>query len=190
MSHEPYEVVVVGASWGGLAALNELLSPLPYDFNIPILIVQHRQRNQFGSEHLIDILNNNCKLQVIEPDDKDIIQSGNIYIAPANYHLLVESKYKLALSSDEPVNFSRPAIDLLFESAAFTYQQAAVGIILTGANKDGAYGLSQIKKLGGLAIVQDPTTAESETMPLAAVKSSNPDWVLTLKKISELLIRL
>ena len=109
------KLIVVGTSWGGLDALSCLLSPLPKNYPIPILIVQHRQRNHHGSTYLAEILNQRCQLNIIEPDDKERIKAGNVYISPSNYHMLVEDKETLALSSEELVNYSRPSIDLLFE---------------------------------------------------------------------------
>ena len=184
------ELIVIGTSWGGLNALSTILSPLPKDFPLPILIVQHRPRNQLGSEFFIEILNRRCQLNVLEPDDKEHIQTGNIYLSPSNYHMLVEHKGALALSNDEPVHYSRPSIDLLFESAAESYQQNVIGIILTGANQDGAEGLQVIKAMGGYTLAQDPVTAEVDIMPLAAIAAAKPDAILPLKDIASFLIKL
>jgi len=185
-----HELIVIGASWGGLEALSAILSSLPSDFPLPILIVQHRPRNPLGSEFFIEILNRCCQLNVLEPDDKEHIETGNIYLAPSNYHMLVEHKRALALSNDDPVHYSRPSIDLLFESAAESYQQNVIGIILTGANQDGAEGLKIIKEKGGYTLAQDPTTAEVDTMPLAAIAAAKPDMILPLKDIAPFLITL
>ena len=185
-----HELIVIGASWGGLEALTTVLSPLPKDYPLPILIVQHRQRNQSGAEFLIEIFKQRCQLNVLEPDDKDTIEPGNIYISPSDYHMLVEHKGMLALSNDEPVHYSRPSIDLLFESAAQSYRNSVIGIILTGANHDGASGLLAIKNQGGYTLVQDPKTAEVDTMPLAAIASTQPDMILPLKDIASLLMKL
>ena len=184
------KLIVVGTSWGGLDALSCLLSPLPKNYPIPILIVQHRQRNHHGSTYLAEILNQRCQLNIIEPDDKERIKAGNVYISPSNYHMLVEDKETLALSSEELVNYSRPSIDLLFESAAEIHQQNLIGIILTGANKDGAKGLATIKDRGGYGLVQSPETAEVDTMPLAAISSAQPDAVLPLNEITSLLLKI
>ncbi|MBL4607929.1 MAG: chemotaxis protein CheB, partial [Pseudomonadales bacterium] len=140
-----YDLVVIGASWGGLEALTTVLSSLPKNYPLPILVVQHRQRNQIDTEMLVNVMNKRCKLNVLEPDDKEPIEAGNLYIAPSDYHMFVEHKGEIALSSDELVNYSRPSIDLLFESAADCYQSGVLGIILTGANSDGASGLQTIK---------------------------------------------
>lgn len=185
-----YELIVIGASWGGLEALSTILSPLPRDFPLPILIVQHRQRNRLGSEFFTEVLNRRCQLNVLEPDDKELIEAGNIYLSPSDYHMLVEHKGALALSNDEPVHYSRPSIDLLFESAARSYEQGIIGIILTGANQDGAEGLRAIKFRGGYALAQDPETAEADTMPLAAITVAQPDAILPLKDIASFLMDL
>jgi len=184
-----HELIVIGASWGGLEALSAILSPLPKDFPLPILVVQHRQRNQLDSGFFIEILNRHCQLNVLEPDDKEHIETGNIYLAPSNYHMLVEHKGALALSNDEPVHYSRPSIDLLFESAAESYQENVIGIILTGANQDGAEGLQAINVRGGYTLAQDPATAEVDTMPLAAIAAAQPDAILPLKDIASFLIK-
>ena len=185
-----HELIVIGASWGGLEALSIILSPLPSDFPLPILVVQHRQRNHSGPEFFIEILNRRCQLNVLEPDDKELIEAGNIYLSPSNYHMLVEHNGAFALSNDEPVHYSRPSIDLLFESAARSYQQSVIGIILTGANQDGAEGLQAIKVRGGYTLVQDPATAEVDTMPLAAIAAAQPDAILPLNDIASFLIKL
>ena len=184
-----FELIVIGASWGGLEALSNLLTPLPKDYATPILVVQHRQRNQLGSTHLSNILNQRCPLNVIEPDDKEIIEAGNVYVSPSDYHMLVEEKGRLALSSDELVHYSRPSIDLLFESAAEIYLNKVIGIILTGANQDGAKGLATINKWGGYSIVQAPETAEKSTMPLAAISATQPDVILNLTEITAHLLQ-
>ena len=185
-----HQLIIIGASWGGLEALSTILSLLPSDFPLPILVVQHRQRNPLGSEYFIEILNRRCHLNVLEPDDKELTEAGNIYLAPSNYHMLVEHKGALALSNDEPVHYSRPSIDILFESAAESYQQSVIGVILTGANQDGAEGLQAIKARGGYTLVQDPATAEVDTMPLAAIAAAQPDVILPLKDIASFLIKL
>jgi len=185
-----HELIVIGASWGGLDALSTILSPLPSDFPLPILIVQHRPRNQLGSEFFIEFLNRCSQLNVLEPDDKEHIETGNIYLSPSNYHMFVEHKGALALSNDEPVHYSRPSIDLLFESAAESYQQNVIGIILTGANQDGAEGLKVIKAKGGYTLAQAPATAEVDTMPLAAIAAAKPDAILPLKDIAPFLTKL
>ncbi len=185
-----YKLVVIGASWGGLNAISKILKQLPANFSLSILIAQHRYRHRRGEEYLVQTLGAESKLRVIEPDDKEAIQASTVYIAPSNYHLLVEQQGILALSSDELINFSRPAIDPLFESAADAYRHQTIGIILTGANSDGAKGLYAIKKQGGLAIVQNPASAEAVNMPTAAIKMTAVDAILELDQIAAVLIEI
>ena len=184
-----FRCIVVGTSAGGLAALTEILSPLPKNFPVPILVVQHLSPVDTES-YFVTYLNESCKLKVIEATDNEIIEKGIVYIAPANYHLLIEENGVLSLSVDRKVNFSRPSIDVLFESAADVYKSRLIGIILTGANSDGARGIKYIKELGGLTIVQDPVTAETDTMPKAAIKNSPIDYILPLDQIVSLLVKI
>jgi len=163
-----YEIIVVGTSWGGLGALRALLAELPTDFDVPIALVQHRHRQ---SEPLLaSLLQERTSLRVSEVEDKTPIAGGQVYIAPADYHLLVERGH-FALSTDKPVRFSRPSIDVTFESAADSYAERSVGVVLTGANADGARGLRRIADRGGLSLVQLPDTAESPVMPAAALRA-------------------
>jgi two-component system chemotaxis response regulator CheB len=188
LSARHYKLVVIGASWGGLSAISKILKQLPANFSLPILIAQHRYRHRRGEEYLVQALGGECKLKVIEPDDKEVMQTSTVYVAPSNYHLLVEQQGILALSSDELIHFSRPALDPLFESAADAYQHQVIGIILTGANSDGAKGLYAIKKQGGLTIVQNPASAEAVNMPEAAIKMTEVDAILELEQIADLLV--
>jgi two-component system chemotaxis response regulator CheB len=182
-----YEIVVVGTSWGGLSALRELIAGLPAAFALPIVIVQHRHRQ---SDHLLtSLLQDRTELCVAEVEDKAPIAPGSIYVAPADYHLLVEAGY-FSLSTDDPVRFSRPSIDVTFQSAADTYAERSVGVVLTGANADGADGLKRIFDRGGLAFVQLPATAESPTMPAAALACVPKAKVLTIQEISRALVDL
>src|SRR5918992_615726 len=157
-----YEIVVVGTSWGGLAALRALTAPLPRDFGLAMAVVQHRHKD--SDRLLATLLQERTALTVCEVEDKQPILPGFLFIAPADYHLLVERGH-FSLTIDAPVRYSRPSIDVAFTSAADTYGAGTIGVVLTGANADGAEGLSQIAKRGGLAIVQSPSTAESPTMP-------------------------
>lgn len=159
--------VVIGASAGGVQALSQILPALPGNFPLPILVVVHVPPRRDNA--LVQLLAAKCALHVKEAEDKEMISGGTIYFAPANYHLLVESGGTIALSSEEPVNHSRPAIDLLFETAADAYGPDLTGIVLTGANQDGADGLKAVGAAGGIAIAQDPATAEVATMPQAAI---------------------
>lgn len=176
-----YEIIVVGTSWGGLSALRELISLLPPTFALPLVVVQHRHKQ---SDHLLtSLLQDRTSMCVCEVEDKAPIVPGNIYIAPADYHLLVEAGY-FSLSTDDPVRFSRPSIDVTFQSAADTYGARSVGVVLTGANADGANGLKRISDRGGLAYVQLPATAESPAMPAAALKCVPNATVLTIAEIA------
>ncbi len=184
-----YKAIVIGVSAGGMNALPSVLSPLPSDFPIPVIIVQHINPDS-RDNYLIEYLDDRSSLKVKEADEKEPIKAGNIYIAPTDYHLLVENDWTFSLSVDKKVQYSRPSVDVLFESAAETYSSELIGIILTGANSDGAEGLKAVKDNGGLTIVQDPETAESSFMPLAAIKASEVAYILSLGKIAELIIYL
>lgn len=179
------KVVVIGASAGGLNALISLFSLVPGDFPYPILIVQHT--SPYQESLLPEILGKRTKLKVFEAEDKMEILPGNIYTAPPNYHLLSETPNTLALSSDDKVNYSRPSIDVLFESAALVYGKNATGIILSGANSDGAEGLLRIKEAGGITIAQDPKTAEFPMMPQSAIDTGAIDYIFTIEEIAHFL---
>lgn len=176
-----FEIVVVGASTGGLSALQVLLSGLPAEFSLPMVVVQHREKGM--ETGLCEFLARSSRLPVTEPEDKEILLPGRAYLAPRDYHLLVESG-TFALSTEAPVGFARPSIDVLFESAADQYQERAIGVILTGANHDGARGLAKIKKQGGLALVEDPVTAACREMPDAAINLTKVDWILPLQEMA------
>ena len=176
-----YDLVVVGTSWGGLAALRTLVGGLPESLQMAITLVQHRHKD---SDHLLrTLLQEHSPLCVSEVEDKMPLEHGHIYVAPPNYHTLVERGY-FSLSTDEPVRYSRPSIDVTFASAADAYAHRTVGIVLTGANADGAEGLRLISDRGGLAIVQDPDSAESRLMPEAARKAVPRARVMSLEGIA------
>lgn len=181
-----YDLVVIGASLGGLPALQQVLGCLPVSFEAAVAICQHR-RADYGSR-LADLLGNACKLPVEEPNDKAELRPGVVYLAPPDYHMLVERGW-ISLSTDEPILFARPAIDVLFETAAEAYGQRTLGVLLTGASEDGAAGLLAIKKVGGTTIVQDPETAVSPIAPRAALARFVPDFVLPLGSIGVQLTR-
>ncbi|MBT3206909.1 MAG: chemotaxis protein CheB [Bacteroidetes bacterium] len=183
-----YEAIVIGVSAGGMAALNTIMPALPKNFSIPILIVQHISPR--SENYLVHILNNSCKLKVKEADEKEKIENGKVYLAPPNYHFLVEEDFTISLSTEERVNYARPSINVLFESAAIAYKNSLIGVILTGANNDGSQGLKSIKDYGGYVIVQNPKTAEVESMPKAALKATKTNNVFELEKIAEILISL
>jgi two-component system chemotaxis response regulator CheB len=182
-----YEIIVVGTSWGGLSALHQLIAGLPRNFGIPVVAVQHRHRQ--SGQMLSSLLQDRTSLGVCEVEDKAPIISGNVYVAPPDYHLLIERGH-FSLSTDAPVQYSRPSIDVTFASAADTYGDRAVGVVLTGANADGSRGLRRIVDRGGLALVQSPNTAESPAMPEAAARSVPQAQVLTIKEIAATLAAL
>ena len=183
-----YNAIVIGTSHGGMNALKFLLPKLPATFSMPIIVVQHI--GALSESNWIEAFDNYCQLHVKEADEKEKIEKGIVYIAPPNYHLLVERNETFSLSIDQRVNYARPSIDVLFESAALVFQNYLIGILLTGANNDGASGIKKISESGGLTIVQDPETAESPYMPTAAIEVTTPDYVLDLKKIKKLIIKL
>jgi len=181
-----FKLVVIGVSAGGMKALPEVLSPLPSGFPIPIAVVQHISPHS-DNRYFVTHLNQRIKIHVKEADEKETIQTEHVYIAPPNYHLLIENDRNFALSVDEKVNYSRPSIDVLFETAAEVYGTGLIGVILTGASSDGANGLKRIKKNGGVAIVQDPDTAEAKIMPQSAIDACEVDYMLSLEEIGSLL---
>lgn len=184
----PCELVVVGASWGGTRAIGELLAALPPRFSTPVAIALHRSPWS-TDEMLVRALQRSTHLRVSEPDDKTEIERGNVYVAPADYHLLVEDG-RLVLSVDPPVRFSRPSIDVLFETAADAYGERLIAVLLTGANDDGARGIAAVNVRGGRCFVQDPATAERPEMPDAAIATGAVDRVLPVHAIAAALAAL
>jgi two-component system, chemotaxis family, protein-glutamate methylesterase/glutaminase len=183
----PFGLVIMGASWGGLEALRWVLEGLPADFPTPIVVAQHRSID--SSDVMVRMVQNHSALAISEASDKDVIEPGHVYIAPPDYHLLVEPG-NLALSTDEYVHHSRPSIDVAFESAADAYADRLVGVILTGANEDGSAGLKRIRDAGGVTVVQDPTTAARPEMPSAAMAAVTGARVLPLRKIAPFLVEI
>jgi two-component system chemotaxis response regulator CheB len=181
-------LVAMGASWGGLRAVEIVLGSLPPDFAAPVVIAQHRQVDS-ADGMLSRLLDARCSLTVCEAEDKQALDPGNVLVAPPDYHLLVEIG-TVALSVDAPLNYSRPSIDVLFSSAADAYGERVVGVVLTGANSDGALGLAQIAGRGGVAIVQDPATAARREMPAAALAATPEARVLALEQIGPALVQL
>jgi two-component system chemotaxis response regulator CheB len=180
-----YSIASIGTSWGGLTALTRLLGGLPADFSIPIVVVQHRSKD--SDRLLTQLLQDATDLKVCEIEDKDELCKGTVHVAPANYHVLVEEGY-LSLSIEDPVRFSRPSIDVTFSSAGDTYGARALGVILTGANEDGARGLAHIVKRGGRALIQDPKTAEIPIMPEAAINAVPTAEIIPLGNLAPRLI--
>lgn len=181
------KVVVVGASLGGLRALQVLLGGLPKDFPAPVVVVQHRHVSSEAA--FSTLLQTYSALPVSEATDKIALAPGQVYIAPTDYHLLVDSD-GLGLSTEGPVNHSRPSIDVLFESASYAFGASVIGVVLTGSTSDGARGAALIKARGGVVLVQDPATAESGAMPAAAIAATNVDKIVPLSEIAPALIEL
>ena len=172
-----YDLVVIGTSYGGLHALSVLLEGLPEGFRPAVAVVQHRSKD--SDLTLVSLLSDRCSCEVREAEDKEPIEPGRVYVAPPDYHLLVEDGV-FGLSTEAPVTYSRPSIDVLFETAADAYRERLIGVVLTGANADGTAGLRRIKEHGGYTIVQDPATAAGRAMPAAAVAGVRADAVLPL----------
>ncbi|MGX1589329.1 chemotaxis protein CheB [Brevundimonas diminuta] len=183
MKPSPDRAVAIGASAGGVQALLTLLPTLPADFPWPIFIVLHVPADR--GNVLAPLFEAKCRLEVKEAEDKETARPGVVYFAPSDYHLLVESNGDLALSSDEAVNYSRPSIDVLFESAADAYGAGLTGVILTGANEDGAAGLSAVAAAGGIALVEEPAAAYAKAMPQAARNACDAALALPLERIAE-----
>src|SRR5438270_6521934 len=182
------ELIVIGCSLGGMSALQVILSNLTRDFCVPIAVAQHRHKK--SNESLPAYFRRQTDLKVVDAEDKQWIQPGHVYLAPADYHLLIErngSRGELSLSVDEAVRYSRPSIDVLFESAADAYKDRVVAIVLTGANDDGSRGAARIKARGGIVIVQDPGTAEAAAMPRATIEAVQVDRILRLEDIAPFL---
>ncbi|MEI9944316.1 MAG: chemotaxis protein CheB [Chitinophagaceae bacterium] len=184
---EKYKAIVVGTSAGGLYALTELLQGLPVNYPVPVIVVQHRSKDQ--RDLLEEVLQSKCVIKIKQADEKENINSGYVYIAPPDYHLLVEDDKTFSLSADEAVRYSRPSIDVLFQSAAMAFKNSLIGIILTGANSDGATGMMTIKKYGGLTIAQDPGEAQFPVMPRASIENG-VDHTWTLKDIHQFLLKI
>jgi two-component system chemotaxis response regulator CheB len=180
-------LVVVGVSLGGLKALQTLLAGLPVRFAAAVAIVQHRSADSSG--RFVSLLRHFCALPVQEPQDKERIFPARVYVAPADYHLLIEDGH-FALTTDAPILHARPSINALFESAAESYQEGVIGVVLTGASTDGTQGAKRIKEKGGLIIVQTPETAECAVMPQSVVRAGLADHILALEEIAPLLVRL
>lgn len=182
------QAVVIGASAGGVDALMEILPGLPASFGLPIVVVLHLSESR--QSKLAEIFMRRTPLQVREASDKDTLTPGTLYFAPSGYHLLVETDHSLSLSCEAHVHFSRPSIDVLMESAADAYGVGLAGVLLTGANADGARGLDKIGRQGGLSVVQDPAEARMPAMPEAAIRLRQPDLILDLKSIHSLLLEM
>jgi two-component system chemotaxis response regulator CheB len=184
-SVDQYDLIVVGGSSGSLITVLEILGNLKSSIDTSFVIVLHQLREK--SALLRHILSSRTKIDTIEPVDKEPILKNKIYVAPPDYHLMIEENKIFSYSAEEPVNFSRPSIDVLFETAANVFKERTIGILLSGANSDGSVGLKKIKNIGGLTIVQDPKTAEYRYMPDAAINSMKVDHILSVEEIKHFL---
>ncbi len=183
-----YKALVIGTSFGGLEALKAIIPLLPKDFPLAVVVVLHIGDNQ--NDSFIRFLNDISQLSVKEADEKETISPGTVYFAPPNYHLLIESDETFTLSTDPKINHSRPSIDVLFETAAWCYKQDLIGVVLSGLNQDGAYGLLHINDMGGSCIVQDPENAIARIMPSEAYKIAKPQFITPLHQIAAKIIEL
>ena len=188
LPQRPLAAVVMGASAGGVEALLAILTGLPRGYRLPVIVVLHMPDDR--NSVLVDVLAQRLAVPVAEAIDKLPVAPGTVYVAPPGYHLLVERGGTLALSCEAPVHFSRPSINLLFETASDAWGPAVAGILLTGANEDGATGLARIQQAGGYTVVQDPAQAQARTMPLAAIAAHTPHAVLPLAGIRTLICEL
>jgi two-component system chemotaxis response regulator CheB len=183
-----YKAIVIGGSAGSFQVISKILSSLPKDFELPIIMCLHRLKHV--RHGFVEALNIKSSIVLHEPEDKEGIKKGKIYLAPANYHLCIELGNSFALSTEEMVNNSRPSIDITLETAAYVYKNKLIGILLSGANKDGAMGMKRIKDRGGLTIVQEPSECMIDTMPVAALKITQIDYVLTVPQIINFILEL
>jgi len=183
-----YKAIVIGGSAGSFQVVTRILSSLPKTLSIPVLLSMHRLKHVRSG--FLEALSLKSNLPIIEPDDKEQIKPGRAYLAPANYHMYVEMGNRIALSTEEPVHHSRPSIDLSFITAAQTYRDRLIGIILSGANSDGAYGLQKVKEYNGLTIVQDPNECQVKTMTEAAMKMTKIDHIFNTDQMIKFLLKI
>jgi two-component system chemotaxis response regulator CheB len=185
MAEDPvnkYKILAVGGSAGSLDAVLKIVTALPANTHLSMVIIVHRKSD--GESILTDLLSTRTNLNVKEIEDKEPIMPATVYIAPADYHLLIENEDLFSLDLSEKIHYSRPSIDVGFESIAQVFGKAAIGILLSGANADGAEGLNQIKQAGGFTIVQDPKSADVAFMPQQALEIMQPDKVLSSSDIA------
>lgn len=185
---QKYDAIVIGASAGGFNALSSLLEQMPADYCVPIVVVQHRSPD--SGDLLEELLQRKCHIRIKQADEKERIRVGTVYVAPPDYHLLIEADRTFSLSADSRIRYSRPSIDVLFESAALVYGPALIGIILTGANEDGARGITCIAERGGLTIAQNPDEAQFPFMVQASIDTNKINHIWSLGTIQNFLIRL
>jgi two-component system chemotaxis response regulator CheB len=183
--HNRFKAVVIGGSAGSFQGITRILAGLPEDFPLPVVLCLHRLKHVRNG--FIEALSIKSIKPVVEPYDKESIKKGKVFLAPANYHLSIELGHTFGLSTEEMVNNSRPSIDITMETAAYVYKEKLIGILLSGANKDGAYGMKCIKDKGGLTVIQDPAECMIDTMPSAARSVTTIDYILDIKDISKFL---
>jgi two-component system chemotaxis response regulator CheB len=180
-----YKAIVIGGSAGSFQGITQILSSIPADFSLPIILCLHRLKHVRNG--FVEALSIKSIKPVVEPYDKENIKRGKVYLAPANYHLSIELGNSIALSTEEMFNNSRPSIDITLETAAYNYRDKLIGILLSGANKDGALGMKRIKDRKGLTIIQDPEECMIDTMPTAAKKITEIDYTLKVQEIIQFL---
>lgn len=183
-----YKAIIIGGSAGSFQIVTKILNAIPAGYPLPILLCLHRLKHVRSG--FVEALSLKAGIEVIEPMDKEQVKPGKAYLAPANYHMYIELANRIALSTEEPVNHSRPSIDLAFITAASAYRQKLIGIILSGANRDGAFGLKKVKDNGGLTIIQDPETCEVRTMTEASLKLSKVDYVFDVDQIIKFILKI
>lgn len=183
-----YKAVIIGGSAGSFQVVTKILNSLPESFPLPVILCLHRLKHVRSG--FVEALSLKSNIPIEEPYDKDQLKSGIAYLAPANYHLFIELMNRVALSTDDPVNHSRPSIDLSFITAANAYREKLIGIILSGANKDGAYGLKKVHDKSGITIVQDPKECEVKTMTESALQFTEVDYIYTTEQIINFLLKI
>jgi two-component system chemotaxis response regulator CheB len=176
---------MIGGSAGSFQVVVKILNSLPQNFPVPVFLCLHRLKHVRSG--FVEALSIKSNIPVVEPIDKETIKPGRAYLAPANYHMYIELGNKIALSTEEPINHSRPSIDLSFNTAAMAYRDKLIGVILSGANRDGAYGLKRVKEQGGLCIVQDPKECEVRTMTEASLQTTEVDHIFSTEEIIQFL---
>ena len=185
MTYPDFKVIVIGGSAGSFSVISNILSRLDSDFRIPIVLCLHRLKHVRSG--LVEGLSLKSVINVVEPFDKEKLRPNTVFLAPANYHMFLELDGTISLSTEESLNHSRPSIDYTLSSAAYVYRNKTLGILLTGANKDGAMGIKRIHEVGGYTIVQDPTTCDIDTMPKSALQLFEPSCIASPNKIAEIL---
>lgn len=183
--HNGYKAIAIGGSAGSFQGIAHMLAGLPQDFPLPVIMCLHRLKHVRNG--FIEALEIKSVKPVVEPEDKETIKRGKVYLAPSNYHLCVELGNYFSLSTEEMVNNSRPSIDITFESASYVFKDKLIGILLSGANRDGAFGMKKIRERGGLTIVQEPAECMIDTMPRAALEETSIHHVLRIDRIISLL---